>query len=43
MTRVFIFMAWMLANLIVGFVMSQFRRGSMTSLLVFVSYCLVIY
>ncbi len=42
-TRIFIFMTWIFANLVVGYIMSQFRKENMTSFLVFVSYCLVIF
>jgi hypothetical protein len=41
--RVFIFMLWIFANLMAGYIMSQFRKRNMTWFLVTMAYCLVIF
>lgn len=39
----FIFIVWIFSNLLMGYVMSQFRKQNMTSLLIFVAYSLIIF
>ena len=42
-TRVFIFIVWIFMNLGTGYLMSQFRKQNMTSLLILVAYSLIIF